>query len=178
MADMRTSKSDRLSDSNAHRTLLQLYEKRVPLVPVTRDGEALTRPMTQAEFGQTFGIGTQGMVWQFLHGKTPLTIEAAARFAKGLNCTIHDISPLLASTLQRDILPVLGRAAAVFLTILTLWIQPQPAAAAISHNASSPTFFAQVVEQITHCVQWLRLRFAFRNKGIRVNPSVRHAIAA
>lgn len=81
---------------DAHLRLKTLYEERVP------------SGMTQGQFGARFGIGTQGMVWQYLNGHRPLNVEAAAKFAKGLRCTIQDISPDMAVHLQRDLLPVLG----------------------------------------------------------------------
>lgn len=52
--------------------------------------------MSQAEFGETFNIGNQSAVGQFLNGLTPLSLKAAAGFAKGLQCTIVDFSPRLA----------------------------------------------------------------------------------
>lgn len=77
--------------------LRQLYEQRVPT------------DMSQAKFGEVYGIGTQGMVWQYLSGHRPLNFEAAAKFAKGLRCTIADISPAMARRLKTEILPMLGR---------------------------------------------------------------------
>lgn len=50
----------------------------------------------QEAFGAEFKIGSQGMVWQYLNGKTPLNIGAASKFAKGLKCSIQDFSPTLA----------------------------------------------------------------------------------
>lgn len=82
----------------AHVALKRLYDARVP------DG------MTQKEFGAKHEIGTQGMVWQYLTGYRPLSYEVAAKFARGLRCSIHDISPEMAEALQLEILPVLGKA--------------------------------------------------------------------
>ena len=82
---------------NAAERLRLLYEQRVP------------SEMSQAEFGKTYGIGTQGMVWQYLSGHRPLNLDAAAKFAKGLRCTIADISPELARHVRLEIFPVLGR---------------------------------------------------------------------
>src|SRR3990167_1101145 len=81
---------------NAHVALKRLYEERVPT------------GMSQEEFGAQYGIGTQPMVWQYLNGWRPLNIEAAAKFAHGLRCTIHDISPEMAAALEQDIVPMLG----------------------------------------------------------------------
>lgn len=101
---------------DAHRALKRLYDERVPT------------GMTQEEFGAQFGIGTQGMVWQYLNGHRPLNVEAAAKFARGLRCTIQDISPEMASTLQRDLLPVLGvkmlRAALKAAVVLIVTLPP------------------------------------------------------
>lgn len=86
--------------ADAHTRLRELYEARVPA------------GMTQKEFGQQFGIGSQSMVAQYLNGTRPLNFEAAAKFATGLRCTIHDISPEMAAALESDILPVLGKVSA------------------------------------------------------------------
>lgn len=110
---------------DAHGSLKRLYEQRVP------------EAMSQEDFGRRFGIGTSGMVWQYLNGYRPLNFEAAAKFAKGLNCTIQDISPQMAQTLRADIVSVLGRAAKVLgkAAVLTLFVAlaylcPTPAHAA------------------------------------------------
>ena len=105
---------------DAHIALLKLYEERVP------------RGMSQTEFGALYGIGTQGMVWQYLNGHRPLNIEAASRFARGLRCTIADISPDMAAALEAEILPVVGkapkdalrRALAKVMTVLALATPP------------------------------------------------------
>lgn len=56
--------------------------------------------MSQAEFGATFGIGTQGAVWQYLNGRRPLNPKAANSFARGLQASIQDISPTLAGQIK------------------------------------------------------------------------------
>lgn len=86
--------------------LRKLYEDRAP------------KGMSQAEFGAVYGIGTKAMVWQYLTGYRPLNYEAAAKFAKGLRCTIAEISPEMARKLKADILPVLGRVALAFTVAL------------------------------------------------------------
>lgn len=126
---MRTSKADRLSDPDAHTRLKQLYLQLCP------------EGMTQERFGEVSGIGSQGMVWQFLNGHTPLTVEAAARFAKTLGCTIYDISPMLDAAIRADILPVLtmrkklrrAAALALFLALSNL---------SASHNTDAHYLFA------------------------------------
>lgn len=52
---------------------------------------------SQAEFGETYGIGNQSAVGQFLRGDTPLSLKAARGFAEGLGCSIADFSPRLAN---------------------------------------------------------------------------------
>lgn len=83
-------------DADAER-LKRLYEERVP------------EGMSQGDFGKRFGIGNQSMVSQYLSGHRPLNYDAAAKFAKGLRCTIADISPEMAKKIRLEIFPVLGR---------------------------------------------------------------------
>lgn len=52
---------------------------------------------SQAEFGETYGIGNQSAVGQFLRGDVPLSLKAARGFAQGLGCGIEDFSPRLAA---------------------------------------------------------------------------------
>jgi transcriptional regulator with XRE-family HTH domain len=49
--------------------------------------------LTQEAFGAKYGIGTQGMVSQYLLGRAPLGLPAALRFAQGLGVSLHEISP-------------------------------------------------------------------------------------
>lgn len=56
--------------------------------------------LSQAEFGAEFEIGSQGMVWQYLNANSPLNIQAACRFAKGLRCNVIDFSPRLSKELD------------------------------------------------------------------------------
>jgi transcriptional regulator with XRE-family HTH domain len=58
------------------------------------------KTMSQAEFGATTGIGTQGMVHQYLAGLTPLNLSAAGKFAAGLGVLIDEISPTLADQVR------------------------------------------------------------------------------
>jgi transcriptional regulator with XRE-family HTH domain len=115
-------------DKAAADKLKQLYEKRVP------------KGMSQAQFGETFGIGTQGLVSQYLNGHTALTVEAAAKFAKGLGCKIDDISPEMARRLRQDIVPVLAKVslkAALALLIAIPPSLPSKAEAAFNNNLVS-----------------------------------------
>ncbi|MDR0251508.1 MAG: hypothetical protein LBI35_09445 [Burkholderiales bacterium] len=58
--------------------------------------------LSQAAFGKAFDIGTQGMVWQYLHADTALNLEAALKFARGLKCSVADFSPRLAEILAYE----------------------------------------------------------------------------
>jgi hypothetical protein len=51
------------------------------------------KPLTQGEFGYRYEIGSQGMVWQYLHGATPLNLKAVMAFAVAMDCRVEDISP-------------------------------------------------------------------------------------
>lgn len=130
------AKAERWNDPRAHVALKKLYEERVKV--------------SQAEFGAEHGIGTQGMVWQYLNGHTPLSLEAAAKFARGLGCTIQDISPTMAEALKTDIVPVLGpkgwwrsiaKAAMVMACALPLY--PQDAHASFLSATSGPVYYVK-----------------------------------
>ena len=112
-----------------------LYDQRVPT------------GMSQEKFGETYGIGSQQMVWQYLSGKRPLNFEAAAKFAKGLRCTIAEISPELARKIKTEFLPVLGRVSLV-LAFITPPLVPTEAQA---------RSFNIITSQITHWLRRLRL---------------------
>lgn len=56
--------------------------------------------LSQMEFGQIYEIGTQGAVWQYLNGVTPLNLSAAIKFARGLGCSVGEFSPRLAAELS------------------------------------------------------------------------------
>lgn len=158
---MNTKKQDnRWPD--AHVNLKRLYEQRAP------------KGMTQEEFGATYNIGTQGMVWQYMNGHRPLNVEAAAKFARGLRCTIQDISPEMAAALQRDVLPVLGskilRAALAKAAMVMVFavppLIPTKVEAAVLHNVFSQAVIRIVVEAL----RWIS---TLRNKGMAINPPVR-----
>jgi hypothetical protein len=59
------------------------------------------KPITQGEFGYKHDLGSQGMVWQYLHGAAPLNLKAAMAFAVAMDCAIEEISPALANTAKR-----------------------------------------------------------------------------
>ena len=133
-------REQRWNDPDAHRALKKLYEERV--VPTG---------MTQEQFGAMYGIGTQGMVWQYLSGTTPLSLEAAARFARGLKCTIYEISPSMAEELKTEIMPVLGPKswwrlggkAAMIALVALLVLPPAPAHASFSVNVAAFVYYVK-----------------------------------
>ena len=61
--------------------------------------------VSQLEFGQVYGIGNQGMVWQYLNADKPkgsvLNVFAALKFAEGLHCRVSDFSPSLQLEIDR-----------------------------------------------------------------------------
>ena len=61
------------------------------------DAADVTKRGTQSEFGERLEIGSQGLMWQLLKGKTPLSLKAAKSFATGLHCKLSDFSPRLAA---------------------------------------------------------------------------------
>lgn len=58
--------------------------------------DATPEKPSQQVFGERFEIGNQSAVGQFLRGAVPLSMKAAAGFARGLQCNLADISPRLA----------------------------------------------------------------------------------
>jgi hypothetical protein len=56
--------------------------------------------VSQAKFGELYGIGTQGMVWQYLNAHRPLNPKAAKAFADGLKLTLAQVSPTLAEMIH------------------------------------------------------------------------------
>lgn len=55
--------------------------------------------LSQKDFGSRWGIGSPGMMSQYLTGKRSLGLAAAIKFAKGLGVELADISPTLARQL-------------------------------------------------------------------------------
>lgn len=107
--------------------------------------------MSQEEFGQRYGIGTQAMVSQYLTGYQQLNIEAAAKFAKGLRCTIADISPDLARRLKVEIFPVLGKVTVRAIAALLISMPPMlPSKAEAALNIS--------ITKIHMVFVWLRMQ--------------------
>lgn len=56
--------------------------------------------LSQADFGAMHRIGSQGMVWQYLHGHRALNIKAADAFARGLCVSIDQFSPTIAQQIS------------------------------------------------------------------------------
>lgn len=56
--------------------------------------------MSQERFGRLYGIGGQAAVSAYLNALTPLNGDAAARFAKGLSCSVADFSPRVAEMIR------------------------------------------------------------------------------
>ena len=69
--------------------LRQLFDARLETV-------AEGKLISQMEFGAKYGIGSQGMVWQYLNAHRPLNIKAAVAFARGLGVSVTEFSPTLA----------------------------------------------------------------------------------
>ena len=114
--------------TDAHIALKQLWDERAPKLG-----------LSQEEFGERYGIGTQGMVSQYLLGTKPLNYDVAAKFAEGFGCSIEDICPEMAKTILAW--PILRRSlrrrrAAVLaaLALIPALLSPSPADAAIEHN--------------------------------------------
>ncbi|MDR3353364.1 MAG: hypothetical protein LBO00_10280 [Zoogloeaceae bacterium] len=61
--------------------------------------------MSQLEFEQAYGVGNQGMVWQYLNADKPkgsvLNIFAAIKFAEELHCLVSDFSPSIQEEIDR-----------------------------------------------------------------------------
>lgn len=58
--------------------------------------DARTNRMSQAEFGQTFDVGSQAAVGHFLNAHAAISMKAAKGFARGLGCDISAFSERLA----------------------------------------------------------------------------------
>lgn len=69
------------------------------------------QPLSQAEFGRLWKLGTGSMVYQYLSARRPLNLKAAVQFARGLNVDVSAFSPRLARELQ-DLVAGLPQASA------------------------------------------------------------------
>ena len=58
------------------------------------------RPMGQGTFGAKYGLGSQGNVGHYIHGRQALNVKAAMAFAAELGCAVEDFSPRLAEQIR------------------------------------------------------------------------------
>lgn len=81
---MKTSKMEpwQIEDAQRLRALWEDYRERTKT--------------SQEKFGAAAGIGTQGMVFQYISGTNPLNLAAVGKFAKAFGVRIDEISPTLA----------------------------------------------------------------------------------
>ena len=64
------------------------------------EGKKAELHLTQITLAALCGWESQGSVSQYLNGKIPLNVDAAAKLARGLKCSIDDFSPALAQELR------------------------------------------------------------------------------
>lgn len=119
-----------------------------------------TKPMSQQNFGLEFGIGSQGMVWQYLNAVAPLNLEAAVRFAKGLRCDVFDFSPRLA-----ELLPTVVRPAKGCIRIAVLDVAPHAGAGGEPEDHPAIRDYLEVMES------WVRHELHARPESLRVLPA-------
>lgn len=96
-----------LGNSNAHNQRMRKDSKKPKIEPIHIEEAAKLRTlfeeraaMSQMRFGEENNLGSQGNVWQYLNARSPLNLEAALKFARGLGCSVSDFSPRLAESLQ------------------------------------------------------------------------------
>jgi hypothetical protein len=85
-----TAMDAREQEAAALKRLWDAYKKRNPDV-------------TQKQLGQRYGIGTQGMVSQYLLGRAKLDLDAALKFAAAFGCNVIDFSPRLAQSAAKAV---------------------------------------------------------------------------
>lgn len=125
--------------------LKKLYDSRVP------------EGMSQEDFGKANGIGTQSMVSQYLSGHRPLNYDAVLKFAKGLHCTIADISPAMAVKLKTEFLPILGRVAVKTSLLITLFGFPyEPAQAGQAFDITPTKYTYRLRRLLALLMPWRR----------------------
>jgi hypothetical protein len=93
LAKMKEKKTLEEWQAEDARNLRSLFEARTETV-------AEGKLISQMEFGAKYGIGSQGMVWQYLNGHRPLNIKAAVAFAKALDVKVSDFSTTLAAQID------------------------------------------------------------------------------
>lgn len=98
-----------MSEVNAKPTAgdMRAVGKKPVILPVHEEEARRLRGIFQAKstlsqlaFGAEYGVGSQGMVWQYLNAHAPLNVSAAMKFARGLGCDIAEFSPRLADELS------------------------------------------------------------------------------
>jgi hypothetical protein len=91
----KTSRQGKITEENEREAelLRELWE-------ASADKRSAAGVGSQGAFGESFDIGNQGAVWQYLNAKTALSKKAAAGFARGLGCRIADFSPRLAAEIE------------------------------------------------------------------------------
>ena len=135
------------SSADAHMKLREIYDERIG-----------TR-MSQAQFAKLYDIGSPCILTQYLNGSKPLGVEAAARFAKALGCTIEDFAPDLAERFNEEVLPFLGnsvgkklrRAAMIVMSIPAL-SSLAPSDAQASSKAAGSAYYVKRLRRILRCV--------------------------
>lgn len=153
-------------NSNAHNPPMHKDSKKAKIEPVHIEEAAKLKALfkervkvSQMRFGEDNELGSQGNVWQYLNARSPLNLEAAIKFAKGLKCSVSDFSPRLASALRADSGPHsmgAGLAAAVSL------IASGPVLGAAESATSSAIDLASQAAEIGR--MWLLLPEARRKK--------------
>lgn len=63
--------------------------------------DARAQKISQMKFALDNDLGTQGNVGHLLHGRSPLNVVTATKFAKGLGVKIEDFSPTLAEQIKQ-----------------------------------------------------------------------------
>jgi hypothetical protein len=56
--------------------------------------------LSQADFGEAYGLGNQSNVGHYLHARNPINLKAAMAFAAHLECEVSAFSPRLARELK------------------------------------------------------------------------------
>jgi phage repressor protein C with HTH and peptisase S24 domain len=132
--------------------------------------------LSQKDFGSRWGIGSPGMMSQYLTGKRSLGLAAAIKFAKGLGVEVVDISP----TLARQLPPSSQTPAASDAVMPAVIEQSRPPAGHVrlqvleaapsAGPGSEPADYAAVLGHIDLAEQWARKRLGDRLDHIRALP--------
>ena len=87
-----------MTQSNKQATLALAKEEASKLRKLWNDDPA---QISQAEFAETYDIGGQSAVANFLHGRSLLSLKAALGFARGLGVELEQFSPRLAAEARK-----------------------------------------------------------------------------